>query len=89
MANIAEGFNRGRRAEFHQFASVTNGSCVRVPTPLHVALGAGYLAEEEFLTPKAAAEETIRTVAGLRTAVGRQRTQPRPRIRSTDPGPSL
>ncbi len=48
MANIAEGFDRGRRAEFHQFLSIAKGSCGEVRSHLYVASDVGYINEEEF-----------------------------------------
>jgi four helix bundle protein len=43
MANLAEGFERGKRTEFHQFISVAKSSCAELRSHLYVALDAGYL----------------------------------------------
>src|SRR5215212_488381 len=48
MANIAEGFERGRPAEFHQFLSVAKGSAAEVRAQLYVALDAGHINEQVF-----------------------------------------
>ena len=53
MANIAEGFERGRLSEFHQFLSVSKASCAELRSHLYVALDAGYLTAKEFETLRA------------------------------------
>ncbi len=73
MSNIAEGFERRRRTEFHQFLSVAKGSCAEVRTQLYVALDAEYLSRQQFKDLSDLATEVTRIIAGLRTAVARQR----------------
>ncbi|MBA4180298.1 MAG: four helix bundle protein [Anaerolinea sp.] len=73
MANIAEGFERNRAAEFHQFLSVAKGSCAEVRSHLYIALDVGYLSQPEFDGLLALAEEVSRVVGGLRASVDRGR----------------
>jgi four helix bundle protein len=73
MSNLAEGFERGRRAEFHQFLSTAKASCAELRSQLYVALDTGYLAEDRFHALMAAAEEVARLIGGLRASVERQR----------------
>ena len=48
MSNIAEGFERGTRAEFINYLFIAKGSCGEVRAQLYVALDAGYLNIETF-----------------------------------------
>ena len=73
MANIAEGFERGRPAEFHQYLSVAKASCAELRSHLYVALDAQYLTKEDFTNLKSEAEEAGRTLGGLRASVQRRR----------------
>ena len=72
MSNIAEGFERGRRAEFAQFLSIAKSSCGEVRSQLYVALDAGYLDQMTFDSLQTHAEEVTRIIGGLRSAVERQ-----------------
>lgn len=75
MSNIAEGFERGRRSEFHQFLSVAKSSCGEVRSQLYVALDVGYLQKPTFDNLMKQAEEVSRIVGGLRAAVQKQRDE--------------
>jgi four helix bundle protein len=72
MSNIAEGFDRGRRREFHQFLSTAKASCAEVRSLLHIASDIGYLTQPEFDALLAQSEEVSRIIGGLRAAVARQ-----------------
>lgn len=71
MANIAEGFERNRPAEFHQFLSTAKASCAETRSHLYVALDAGYIEQADFDSLMALAEETGRIVGGLRASLKR------------------
>jgi four helix bundle protein len=75
MANIAEGFERGRSSEFHQYLSVAKASCAELRSHLYVALDAQYLQREDFNVLKSHAEEAGRVLGGLRASVQRRRDQ--------------
>jgi four helix bundle protein len=72
-SNIAEGFERGSRAEFHRFLGIAKGSCGEVRSHLHLAKRLGYLDEETTAIALRAAEETSRIISRLRTTVARHR----------------
>ena len=73
MSNIAEGFERGGRGEFHQFLSTAKASCAEVHSQLYVALDVGYLDKANFDRLMEQAEEVARILGGLRAAVDKQR----------------
>jgi len=73
MSNIAEGFERGGRGEFHQFLSTAKASCAEVRSQLYVALDVGYLDKTSFDQLMQLAEEVARIVGGLRYSVQKQK----------------
>jgi four helix bundle protein len=77
MSNIAEGFERGSAAEFHQFLFVAKSSCAEVRSLLYVALDAGYIDESAFVALRGQAAEVGKVVGGLRAAVARRRDEQR------------
>ncbi|MEW6126261.1 MAG: four helix bundle protein [Acidobacteriota bacterium] len=77
MSNIAEGFKRGRRTEFHQFLSTAKASCAEVRSQLYIAFDVGYLNQDEFNQLLVQAEEVGRIIGGLRSSVEKQRNEQR------------
>lgn len=75
MSNIAEGFERGRPSEFHQFLSIAKGSCAELRSQLFVALDAGYLNQSDLHALLDTAVEVARIIGGLRAAVQRKKSQ--------------
>ena len=73
MSNLAEGFERGKNTEFHQFVSIAKGSCAEVRCQLYIALDAGYISSLEFDQLRSDAEELGRILGGLRRAIQRKR----------------
>jgi four helix bundle protein len=89
MSNVAEGFERARPAEFHQFLSMSKASGAELRSQLYVAFDVGYLDKNQFERLMALAQEVARIVGGLRAAVERNRDaqktplSPQSSVRST------
>jgi four helix bundle protein len=75
MSNLAEGFERGGRSEFHQFLVYAKGSCAELRSQLYVALDVEYIDVVTFQNLDNLARETSRLVGGLRAAVYRQKSK--------------
>ena len=75
MSNIAEGFDRGSRSEFHQYLVIAKASCAEVRSQLYVAQDVGYIDQEIFDTVSSSASELSRIIGGLRAAVQKQRDE--------------
>jgi four helix bundle protein len=70
MGNITEGFDRSRRAEFHQFLSIAKGSCGEVRSHLYVALDVGYISEADYERLKILRIQVSGLINRLRQSIG-------------------
>ena len=61
MSNIAEGFERGAKAEFIQFLYIAKGSCGEVRAQLQVARDQRYLEEADYMS----ARDLARRASGM------------------------
>lgn len=75
MSNIAEGFDKGSRGEFHQFLVIAKASCAEVRSQLYVAQDVGYVNQETFDNLNGNTSELSRIIGGLRAAVQKQRDE--------------
>ncbi len=73
MANVAEGFERARQSEFHQFLSIAKSSCAELRSNLYVAHDAKYVDTQTFDNLMSMAQEVSLVLGGLRSAVQRRR----------------
>jgi four helix bundle protein len=73
MANVAEGFERARQSEFHQFLSIAKSSCAELRSHLYVAHDVNYIDANIFNDLMALAQEVSLVLGGLRSAVQRRR----------------
>jgi four helix bundle protein len=73
MANVAEGFERARQSEFHQFLSIAKSSCAELRSHLYVAHDANYVDDNAFNDLMSLAQEVSLILGGLRSAVQRRR----------------
>jgi four helix bundle protein len=65
MSNIAEGFERGGKAEFIQFLSVAKGSAGEVESQLYVALDQGYISQKQLDLALELSSSTKRLISGF------------------------
>jgi len=75
MSNLAEGFERGTRREFHQYIVIAKASCAEVRSDLYLVHDVGYLDPSHFERLMAQANEVARIVNALRSAVQKRRDE--------------
>jgi four helix bundle protein len=71
-SNIAEGYERNRPREFHQFLSVAKASCAEVRGDLYLARDLGYIDEPTFLRLREDGEAVGRLIGGFRADLERR-----------------
>ncbi len=76
MSNIAEGFERYRWAEFHQFLSMAKGSCAEVRSQLYVARDLGYVDDASFRRLMSKAQDVGRLIGSLRASLEEKHKPP-------------
>jgi four helix bundle protein len=72
MSNIAEGFERGGRREFHQFLVVAKASCGELRSQLYIALDIDYLRKNEFDDLKSQADVLSKMLSKFQTSLKTQ-----------------
>lgn len=65
-SNLAEGYGRNSRNEFHHFIGQARGSLLEVETQVEIARNLGYLDAETCLCLLSRTDEVGRIIAGLR-----------------------
>jgi four helix bundle protein len=75
MSNIAEGYERGNRNEFHQFLAIAKASCGEVRSQLYVAYDVAYISEPDFEKLFQQCRQLSKIISGLKTSIQTQRKQ--------------
>jgi four helix bundle protein len=83
MSNIAEGFERGSRADFARFLVMSKASCGEVRSLLYAALDDELIDQVAFESLYGQTHEVGRVVGGLRSAVAAGSPPPNARTRDT------
>ena len=84
-ANIAEGFERSRTREFHQFLSVAKASCAELRTYLYIVCDVGYASSDEVEPLMLAAREVGRVIGGFRATIAKKLSTQHPALSTRKP----
>ena len=74
MANIAEGFDKHSRPDFHRFLGIAKGSCAELRSDLYGSLDDGFIDRPLFQELYALCDEEARLRTSLRIAQGSAQT---------------
>ena len=77
MANIAEGFGRGGKAEFIRFLRISRASALETQSHLYIALDLGYLDSQQFESLHKQAVTVTRLVGGFINYLSHKTDQPK------------
>ncbi len=69
MANVAEGFDKFSRPEFHRFLGIAKGSCAEIRSDLYAALDDELIDKTTFDSLAEMCDEVSRILAALRTSL--------------------
>ncbi len=69
MSNLAEGFERGTRPDFHRFVVIAKASCAELRSQIYVAFDIGYIAEQQLSQAMKQASELARLLGALRVSL--------------------
>ncbi len=69
MSNLAEGFERGTRPDFHRFVVIAKASCAELRSQLYIAFDIGYITEQQLSHTMKQASELARILGGLRASL--------------------
>lgn len=72
MSNIAEGFDRGNKGDFHRFLSIAKGSCAEVQCQLYAAFDDDFISKAEFEELLELMIELGKIIGALRNSVYQQ-----------------
>lgn len=65
MSNIAEGYERGTKAELIQFLYIAKGSCGEVRAQLQICLDLNYIIEDEYRRVYSLAQQTSSMISNF------------------------